>query len=300
MDYDEFITCLMTGLQDIYGKDVVITTEKILKNNGQYYHGLRITMKTTGNIIPIIYMDEIYEEYKNGSMGMEECAREVCRIREENECPEDIRKFAGRLMEWEFVKDKIYPILLSAEDNRELLQKLVSTPFLDLSIAYIIRGDKRKCVKINRAMLDSYGIDRRELHGKAMENMKKDGYRFRDMEDLLKDMIRESGLSEDVFSLSGEVQHGKMYVLTNSVKMYGAAGILDKKLIREFAAGRNFFILPSAIHETIFVPTDGTFSSRELDKMVSEINETQVEKEERLTDYCYYYDAGEDEIRICE
>lgn len=299
MDYDEFITCLMTGLQDIYGKDVVITTEKILKNNGQYYHGLRINMKTTGNIIPIIYMDEIYEEYKNGSMGMEECARIVCRIREENECPEDIRKFAGRLMEWEFVKDKIYPILLSAEDNRELLQKLVSTPFLDLSIAYIIRGDERKCVKINRTMLDSYGIDRRELHGKAMENMKKDGYRFQDMEDILKDMLHESGLSEDFLTWEG-FEHGKMYVLTNSVKLYGAAGILDKKLIREFADGRNFFILPSAIHETIFVPADGIYDSKALDKMVSEINEAQVAKEERLADHCYYYDAKDDEIRLCK
>lgn len=299
MDYEEFITCLLAGLQDIYGKEAEITIEKILKNNGQYYHGLQIAMKTSGNIIPVIYTDETYEEYKNGSMDMEECVQEIYRTREKYECTDDILQFVTILTRWEFVKDKIYPILLSTEDNRELLQKLVSIPFLDLSIAYIIRGDGGKCVKINRTMLDIYGIDRQELHGKAMENVKKDGYRFRDMEDLLKDMLRESGLSEDILSVFGEAQHGKMYVLTNSVKLYGAAGILDKKLIREFAAGRSFFILPSAIHETIFVPDDGRINSRELDKMVSEINETQVEREERLADHCYYYDAGEDEIRIC-
>lgn len=298
MDYNEFIACLMTGLQDIYGKDVVISTEKVLKDNGQYYYGLKIAMKSTGNIIPVIYTDELYEEYRNGSIGMEECVWEIYKIREKYECTDDILQFVNSLTKWEVVKDKIYPILLSTEDNRELLQKLVSTPFLDLSIAYIIRGDKGKSVKINRAMLDCYGIDRRELHGKAMENMKKDGYRFQDMEDLLKDMLHESGLSEDSLPWEG-FEHGKMYVLTNSVKLYGAAGILDKKLIREFAEGRNFFILPSAIHETIFVPADGIYDSRELDKMVSEINKTQVAKEERLADHCYYYDAKENEIRMC-
>lgn len=297
MNYDEFITCLVAGLQDIYGKDTVITTEKILKNNGKYYHGLWINPKAAGNIIPVIYMDGIYEEYKNGSMNMEECTREVCRIREENECREDTSRFASGLMDWEFVKDKIYPILLLAEDNRELLQKLVSIPFLDLSISYIIRGSKRECVKIKQAMLDSYGIDKQELHEKAMENMERDGYRFQDMEDLLNDMLRESGLGENGLQVE-EFEHGKMYVLTNNVKLYGAAGILDKKLVREFTDGRNFFILPSSIHETIFVPADEGHDRKELDQMIAEINGATVAEEERLSDHCYYYDAGEDEIRI--
>lgn len=297
MDYDEFITCLVAGLQDIYGKDTVITTEKILKNNGKYYYGLWINPKAAGNAIPVIYMDGIYEEYRNGSMNMEECAKEVCRIREESKCRENICRFASRLMDWEFVKDKIYPILLLAEDNRELLQKLVSTPFLDLSISYIIRGSKRECVKIKQAMLDSYGIDKQELHEKAMENMERDGYRFQDMEDLLNDMLREGGLSENDLQVE-EFEHGKMYVLTNNVKLYGAAGILDKKLVREFTDGRNFFILPSSIHETIFVPADEGHDRKELDQMIAEINGATVAEEERLSDHCYYYDAGEDEIRI--
>lgn len=299
MDYDEFTDCLMTGLKKIYGKDVEITAEKVLKNNGQYYHGLRINMKTSGNIIPIVYLDEMYEEYSNGSMSVEECVKEVCRIREKSECPEDIRNFVSRIVEWEFVKDKIYPILLSTEDNQKLLKELVSTSFLDLSIVYIIRGDKGRSAKINRVMLDRYGIDKCELHGQAMENMKKDGYRFLDMADFLEDIISESGMNEGVLS-GEEFEHGKMYILTNSVKLYGAAGILDKILVREFAGSRNFFILPSAIHETIFVPDDGTFDSSELNKMVSVTNKTQVAKEERLTDHCYYYDVKEDEIRICE
>lgn len=298
MNYEEFMKRLLADLQNFYGRDVVIATEKILKNNGQYYHGLQITLKTSGNVIPIIYTDGIYEKYKNGDMGMEECVREVLKTREKYECPEEILQFANSLTEWKFVKGKVYPVLLSTEDNRELIQKLVSTPFLDLAVIYIIRGNEGECVKISREMLKAYGIDKQELHEQAMENLGKDGYRFQDMEELIKEMLHERGLGEDILPLFGEDRKGKMFVLTNPVKLYGAAGILDKKRVREFAGGRNFFILPSAVHETIFVPDDHGFDSRELDKMVAEINATQVEKEERLADHSYYYDAEMDEIRM--
>ena len=89
-----------------------------------------------------------------------------------------------------------------------------------------------------------------------------------------------------------------MYVLINSLRIYGAAGILDKELIKSFTKGRDYYILPSSIHETIFVPADSISSAGDLDRMVREINREQVDPEERLTDHCYFYDAGADEIRL--
>lgn len=56
--------------------------------------------------------------------------------------------------------------------------------------------------------------------------------------------------------------------------------------------GTNFYILPSSIHETILVTaTDCSIS--ELEKMVMEVNETEVAAEEILSDhvYCYNYDS---------
>lgn len=301
MDYQEFMTCLLAGLKGIYGEDAVITATKVLKNNGQHYNGIQIMIKDVEKTVPVISIDEIYEEYGKGSMKMEDCIEEILRLREGYNCPEDIRQFADSLWNWEDVREKIYPILLSTEDNQELMQKLVSMPMLDLSIAYIIRQKKSEgggsCVKIKKPMLERYGIDAQELHKTAVENMRKDGYRFQDMEDILKNMLCASGLSEDGLSVEG-VEHGKMYVLTNDVKLYGAAGILDKKLIREFADGRSFFILPSSIHETIFVPAYEGHDRRELDQMVAEINGATVAEEERLSDHCYYYDADKDEIRM--
>ena len=298
MSYEEFNICISARLQGFLGKDAVITTEKVLKNNGQSYYGMRIARTVTESTIPVIYMDRLYEAYGNGSMTMEECVREVCRIRKKYECTEDILQFADKLSDWEFVKENVYPILLSTEENRELLQKLVSTPLLDLSVVYMIREDKEKCVKISKAMMDSYGIDKIKLHRQAVENMKKDGYKFQDMEELIMEIYHGEDFGEDILPFD-ENRRGKMYVLTNRENLYGAAGILDKTMIREFAGNRNFFILPSSLHEIIFVPDDDGLKGKEFDEMVAEINETVVRKEDKLSDHSYYYDAQEDEIRIC-
>lgn len=264
MNYQEFVTCLLAELQELYGKDVVLTTEKIVKNNGQNYNGLQITMNASENIIPIINMDEIYEDYNKNNLCIKDCVKKICSLREKYAYTDDISLFACKVQDWKFAKENVYPILLSTEDNRILLQKLVCMPMLDLSVAYIIRGGEGKYAKVNKTMLNNYGIDIQELHGQAMKNPRQ----------------------------------GEMYILTNKEKLYGAAGILDKKLIREFAGKRNFFILPSSIHELIFVPEDDGFSKEELDKMVSETNESVVPQEERLSDHSYYYDARADEIKI--
>ncbi len=298
MDYEEFIACLVAGLRELYGKDVLIERENMLKNNGYRYHGLRIALETSRNIIPVISTDGLYEEYREGKRDIDGCIRELYRMREQYECTDAIMEFADGIKDWEKVKEKVYPVLLSTEENRELLQRLVSMPLLDLSIIYIIRGDRKTSVKISRSLLEDYGISREELHRKAVENLEKDGYRFQDMEDLITEMLQETGICGDILPQEG-FEHGKMYVLTNSEKLYGAAGILDKKLVKEFAGDRDFYILPSSLHETIFVPADSEIGRQELDNMVAEINKTVVDREERLTSHSYYYDAREDEIRMC-
>ena len=301
MDYQEFMACLMTGLQEIYGKDAVISTKKVLKNNGQHYNGLQIIVNGGEKAAPVINTDEIYDAYGKGSMNMEDCVKEICKLREEYDCPEEIRQFAASLLDWEAVREKVYPVLLSTEENRELLQELVSMPMLDLSTIYMIRrkasDGSGNCVKIRKPMLERYGIDVQELHKTAVENMGKDGYRFQDMECLLREMLCSMGWKGDT-PPCGDAGWNKMYVLTNSVKLYGAAGVLDKSLIQEFAGNRSFFILPSSVHETIFVPADDRYDKEELDKMVAEINELQVAEEERLVDHCYFYDGKTCEIRM--
>lgn len=58
-------------------------------------------------------------------------------------------------------------------------------------------------------------------------------------------------------------------------------------------------ILPSSTHEVILVPMNqGSYSKKELVDMVSEINDTQVAREEVLSNSVYIYSVKANEITI--
>ena len=48
----------------------------------------------------------------------------------------------------------------------------------------------------------------------------------------------------------------------------------------------NYYILPSSVHETIIVAESEAPGKEELCEMIEEINETQVEEEEVLSNKC--------------
>lgn len=309
MGYEEFKERLLEELREYYGESVEVGICTVKKNNGKSYEGVQIILDNSGrSVVPVIGLDGLYEAYSNGSMDIAECVEEVCKEHKKNEATDDVLGFVEKLADWSAVKESVYPMLLSTQKNGEMLKNLVSKQMLDLSVVYIVRieiaGEVRGNAKISHQLMRHYGIKKRELHKQAMENLLKDGYEFLDMATVIRDMLR-SGENEDdkgryIEDIQAEdEQPVKMYVLTNKEKSYGAAGILNKKFVREFAKGKNFFILPSSIHETIFVPADD-LSDRELfDNMVEEVNNTQVSMEERLTNHCYYYDGQADEIRMC-
>jgi len=55
--------------------------------------------------------------------------------------------------------------------------------------------------------------------------------------------------------------------------------------------GGSFYILPSSVHEVILVPDNEEISKDNLVRMVREVNATQVEEQEQLSDFVYYYNA---------
>ena len=299
MRFEEFKEKIVEGLREIYGDSARIETSMVIKNNGRKYNGLYIVLDDKDfESAPVLNLDDVYDAFEGGRIDMEECIQNVYRQREALKSSMEMAAFAESAKDWGQVKDKVFPILLSTKENGELLERLVSMPMLDLSVVYAIRGGNidGSCasIKVSRELLKRYGISSVQLHQKAIENMEKDGYVFRDLQSLIAEMMGMEGAEE--------VQHinnTEMYVLTNRDRSYGAAGILNSKLIKEFAGGRDFIILPSSLHEVLFVPVNDDIDKAVYDDMVTKVNEEQVCVEERLSDHSYYYDSAAGEIRMC-
>ena len=60
----------------------------------------------------------------------------------------------------------------------------------------------------------------------------------------------------------------------------------------------DFYILPSSIHEMIILPKSREIAKEELDAMIQDINHTQVDTEEVLSDHAYLYERGLGKIQM--
>lgn len=227
MDYNRFKEEVLRELKEKYG-DVMeeIGVTLIKKSNGAEYEGVVFRPKRAGEVVvaPVLPLDTAYEAYTGGKADAETCAEALWKEYEQNKDSGGLQQFAGDICRWDFVKKNVYPFLLSAEGNRELLSGLVSVPLLDLAVAFIIRGEISgagcSSVKVTDAMLEEYGATRQELYDAAMANMKNDGYAFENMNDLISIMLKQEGFKDTGLDMP---ETKEMYVLSNSSKLYGGS-----------------------------------------------------------------------------
>lgn len=85
----------------------------------------------------------------------------------------------------------------------------------------------------------------------------------------------------------------QMFVATVPDKIHGAGVIAYPNFMEDAAErmGGDFFVLPSSIHEVLLVKDNGQMTAKELENMVKEVNATQVEPADQLTDHVYHYDS---------
>ena len=115
--------------------------------------------------------------------------------------------------------------------------------------------------------------------------------------------MMNSGMSEEearkaVESMVPPATDDMLYVLSNEARLHGAAAILNKKIMDDITdkLGKDFFILPSSIHEVLIVPKNDRTDLKDLESMVRDVNASHVSPGERLSDHVYAYDAKSHEL----
>ena len=121
---------------------------------------------------------------------------------------------------------------------------------------------KRKLIPITWMMVETWGVPLTELLQTAEDN------RLAIRRPLvmpIEEILREAGT---------EIPSCPLLVVTNECRSYGAVSITYPEIqeqVRAWYSGKDFFVLPSSVHETICVPADvGTPEG--LLAMVSDVN----------------------------
>lgn len=306
MTYEEFKRNIVKGLRDFCEEGIRITVRTIAKNNGTTYEGIALWRPDVpSEAAPLIHLEQLYESYRKGEQSLEVCIGEVVAAKESVMRNQETLRSLQDIMEWNSIKYEVYPALLSTEANEGLLQEIVSEEWLDLSIIYIIRrklnDGEYSSIKITKKLLAFYGISQAQLAEQAFQNLERDEYEFRDIITCVTDLFAEDKMEPPIREeMVSSLQGGRMYVLVNRSGIYGAAGLLNRKFLHEILGDLDFYILPSSIHETIFLRATKAYEQSELDRIVRKINIMQVKIEDRLAHHCYYYDGATGNIRIRE
>ena len=62
--------------------------------------------------------------------------------------------------------------------------------------------------------------------------------------------------------------------------------------------GGDYYVLPSSTHELILIQDDGSISKEAMEQMVTEINSTQVQKKDLLSNKVQFYDSRQKQLRL--
>lgn len=306
MTKELFVDEIIKKIKEKLGDEYHITAHNILKNNDLVFHGIVIHKKGC-NLAPTIYMDHFYESYIAG-MLFDTVVDSVLKIYEKEVPACDVNmEFFGT---FSLVKDRICFKVINRELNHQMLKDVPHIPLLDLAVcfyySYVDEILGEGCILIKKSHMNLWGCDVETLYEAAKENTPRlFPVEITSMQDFIKELVVKKQAIDipDFFSQNDhdilEDDIG-MKILTCRNKIYGAACILydgiPEKIFELYQS--DYYILPSSIHEVILLPQYDDTNPQYLKNMIAEVNRTQLELHEILSDNLYLYDSKTAQIRI--
>lgn len=305
MEIKEFTLKVQKAIMERVGEGYRVEVQEVHKNNDVVLQGLLIHAEEQ-NVSPTIYLNSFWDAYEKG-IPFVVIVERIMRIYEEDTPKENIDM--SFFKDFNRVKERICYRLISAERNRELLTKIPHIEYLDLAICfyYSYRGEAlgNGSILIHDSHMEMWNTTTEELYKLAAHNTPElfPG-EWSAMETVVRELMAERGEDMELF-LSEEEQEEffdqlPMQILSNENRVHGAACILYPGVLAELAEsrGQNLYIIPSSIHEVIVLPDTGRENAERLREMILEVNTTQVEPEEILSNNLYYYDRLLKQVKI--
>jgi len=299
MEFELFTGKVLKAAEKYFGEGTKVAINQVSKNNGVMLHGLTI-MEAGCNIAPTIYLNGLYESYCEGTT-FSEVFKRLIQAYHDNKIDENIN--IEFFTDYESVKHRIVYKLINFEKNQNLLEQIPHIRYLDLAIVFyclmICDSFGNGSILIHNSHCSMWNVNAEALYQDAITNTPNLlGAELKSMEEVITELMEDAPEPVD---LQWEVEGREiaMYVLSNKTRIHGAACILYENIVRDFAdyLHKDIFILPSSVHEVILIPVSGLEKVETLIEMVKEVNETQVEDEEVLSDSIYYFSREENLLR---
>lgn len=243
--------------------------------NGVKKTGVVITSKGI-NIAPVIYIDGL--DY----MTDEEIADYVIDTFNKYVPTESLDMCW--VQDFDKVKDKLAFYIQGKAEQGKIFRGFLDL-FLGVKINLNVYGSDAS-IKVTDELLEAWKISEDEL----FDSVARDSYTVQSMFEALQGLSAEL-IDEVNFDVD-------MYVISNQAKSYGATCLYYTDIFENIARqiGDDLYIIPSSIHECIVVPV-GLMEEEQLAMMIQEINATEVDITEQLSNHPYRYSFADNTIR---
>lgn len=301
MTIEEFAVKIQRAVGTKLGEQYEVQLQRVRKNNNVYLHGILILTKKQ-NVSPTIYLDSFLDAYGRGVSLSEIVEKIICIYKEDTPGSNVNMEF---FKEFDKVKNRICYRLIHISENGDLLKAMPHIEFMDMAIVFFYAYQGRELgdgsIAIHNTHMEMWNTTTAELLRLAQINTPNlFPWESNSMEDILVELMEDDdfeGLDESEREAFWE--KAPMLVLSNKKRVYGAACILYPGLLEKLSekTKTGFYILPSSIHEVILLQDCGDEDVKNLKNMIEEVNRTQVQPEEFLSDSLYYFQKSDKKIK---
>lgn len=242
-----------------------------ITKNGVNLQGIALG---AGDVRPTIYIEQ-FADYADDEV--EDVVDAI--MYQYNKAIEDVPVIdVYNLLNWDYAKTRLQ-LCIQQKGNEDIVKR----DFLDLEeyVRVIASTDESGTgsFKVRPEHLEHFGITEETLFHAAW--------------DCTAPTIKIEDISQMV-----PMPEGMMIVATNETKLNGAIAMKATEKLVEVADkyGKDLAILPSSIHEILLIPIDENTNFLYLDAMVQEVNATQLQPEEVLSNQAYRFNREERSI----
>ena len=256
--YDEFLDFAKDAAR-VIAPDAEIKTQKVDKLQGESYVGISVRPENSNAAVTMNLhnlFDKVRENPKRLAAVMSEFLSAL------DEAIRNIPKIdADRLMDYEQVKSQLVMQVIPVGPNRERLSQIPHKTIEDIAVVYRIDVDA------------------------VASQMDHCPPKLRNMSDVMAEMTGSSDFLD--------MPESPLWVASVEGGIHGAAAVQVPEFMDQAAEklGGDFFVLPSSIHECLFVPDNGELRRPQLEEMVRSVNADEVSEADFLSDSVYHYDA---------
>ncbi len=291
MNFSEFEAKLKDTLQEMVGSEVSVQPTTQIKNNNTVYHSL-IFMNQYDTLSPVIHLNNCYQDLQNGK-SFNQIASDIYSLYQKSKNIPPLN--VDVLFSLEQIKDKIVYRLVNYKRNETQLKSVPHIRFVDLAIVFYIQletdSHTSASLQITNKHLDLWKKTTKDIYVYAKENTCR--IFPANMESILSAMKKLNPDEECLEDMDEESFHGSGFqILTNTGQYYGASCILYDHMLEAISQKLqdNYYIIPSSTHEVLILSESIVNNCNSMSEIIQDVNRTQLENEEILSDHPYYYD----------